>query len=609
MQTFTPQACTLHLSGMIYAQFPATIHKIEQRAGAEAGSATVSWPQKYASAQSTRFGDRAFITIGGEVVFRGNVAATPIVVAPDDDQVSLDLVDDKWLMSRNMIGQYGIGTLSADAGFTDVGYEVIFNRDGRPDKNSSSLDFNLGSAAVYWSLKNMLEFIFARYIDSDVATLNLSRLGSAYDAKPTQVNLIGQTALQAVDAIAELAGESWGLIPTRSASEFAPIRPGGWGKRRTVSLFQPNGGGSVVVAGNYHAASIDVQQGIQNARDRRQVLAGPTIKERGHANYGANPLLVRDTAFTHLEYATRFKVDVSQYQANGLGRNLSAGAKPKPWLSRLVTRMNDSATGYFTAAGMASVPARVETAERAEIPVWVSADQNTANAQLVTAGKMIDTENGMLYFKGQLTTIDPDNPDAKNQLIIEDWSAAGVWMTVATVLETFDKATSESSTEYLPKPFCTMTRKSELQQEVRELIWLPNPTTGAHTAFAPTEEIYVDIQPRLAEILAAQQALAPGIETQMDLQFDFIPIFNLGDLIALSGRDLGQTGNEVVTSVSYDVHEDYRTHVSATNIAAGAGSGSRPSRRLLDSTNPLGRIKFLDLAKLAPGFAKRRAAL
>ena len=46
------------------------------------------------------------------------------------------------------------------------------------------------------------------------------------------------------------------------------------------------------------------------------------------------------------------------------------------------------------------------------------------------------------------------------------------------------------------------------------------------------------------------------------------------------------------------MHEDYRTHVGATNIAAGAGAMKATRRK-----SP-GKLKFIDLGKLAPNRGK-----
>jgi hypothetical protein len=560
--------CKLHLTGISYAGHPAKIHGVSVKAGAAVGEATVSWPQKYAENQNARFGTRAYITIGNEVVFRGCILSVNAGANGKDDVTELSLYDDKWLMARNIIGQIGIFSISATAGFQDVGFDIVFNRDGKPDKDPSKLDFNLGSTAVLWTLKNIMQFIFQYYIDADVATLNLTRLSASYDKRISNVNLLGHTALQAVDAIAEMAGESWGLYPKSSASEFVPVRPGGYGPRRTISVPRPKSGGSS--GSGLTASGFNAPGSIVNARDNYQVHSGNIIRESVYSSTGTDPLLKRDASYLSPVFTARYKVDVTKYAVNNVGVNLQAGAQPKKWLTRLVTRLNEAGSAYLTAAQIATDPT-LEAQPGIPPCIWISSTGQAGDARFVMDGYRLDCRKGTLELRRSISVRKVGIVNETESLSITDWSAAGIWLTVATVLETFDYVKSETSEGYLPKAYTLVARKSDLNPEQRYQTVVPDLTTGVKTSLAATLEKYVDVTTRMNETLAALKKQATSNESSLALEIEDLTPVNIGDLVVLSGRALGQAGNEVVISVTWDV-PGITTNIQATNQIAGVAA-------------------------------------
>lgn len=594
MQIFNPAECKVHISGMLFSAFPATIHFLEHCSGAEPGTAVISWPQKYATPQMTKFGDGMYITLGGEIVFRGIIAGVPITIDSNTDIVELHCVDDKWLMSRNIIGQIGIGTVAGGAGFPDVGYDVVFNRDGRPDKDPSKDDFNLGSTAVFWSFKSMLSFIFTNYVDTTVATLATARLGAAYARKALNVNLVGQTAAQAIDTIVEKAGESWGLMPTAKVSEFVPMRPGGWGHKQAVTLNSPKGRQTIVGAGIRHASSVQINANIQSVRDQVQVVSGNEVRECTISSAAAlaspTPLLVKDASFVSPDFIVRYSVNVLAYAANDLGCNLSAGARPKPWLPSLNTRLNAAGNDYLTAAQLAATPG-LQVNERARIAIWVATDGNVNHAKLITRGAYVDHAKATISLPAKVGVFDATASDKTVALDISGSLATlAIWVTCATVLETFEQSVTAIANTYLPKPFTQLVRKDDIIPETRQDCSLPDLTTGEMTVTVGIEdglEKYLDIAAQLTEIRDSVALLAPKVANDLTIGFDFIPILFIGDLLEINGRDIGQSGQEVVTNVTYDVHAAYHTTVKATDVVAGAG-GAKPERRSVGIN--LGRI-------------------
>lgn len=576
---FSPPTAEVTFAGLVFAHYPkyaATIRELNLFAGDAIGSAILAYPTEYARDASPEMGRAVTVRMGGKVVFRGVLGYAPFEIDTGADEVELVLFDDKWEMRANRIGQPGIGTRPTTPaedvgrdGFADVGFEIIFNRDGMPNKDPAILDFNTGSTAVYWTVGTALQFVFAYYIATDVARLDAAVLSTAYARTPSHVNLVGQDALQAVQSLVDLTGESWGLVPQSGYSAFQPVRPGA-GTQRTVRLFPPTGKAAATSAGIYHADVCHVGTSVKDLADVYQAVSAPAVKEHTYSSAGSDPLLARDATFADREYVARFKVDVTKYSAHNLGGNLSSGSKPKAWLDYLLTRYKADNSAYLTAAEIAATPALLR-AERVKKPLcWIATDGVEANARLVVGGMRMDRENGFLDFQGTVDLM-PDSGTEPEEVTVSDWSVAALWLTVATVLEVPEYSETDADSKYLPRPFYQVIPKPDLVPERRQLAWLPTiggSNNDVDVAADPDEETYVDVTARLEEAVASALAAAPGIETPLSLEFPFIPPFDIGDRIEIAGRDVGQTGDEVVTRIKYGKHGVEKTFIDATNVTA-----------------------------------------
>lgn len=570
-----PPSITLHLSSVAVTVPPilATIRTVEQFAGAAIGSAAISYEAHRASDVTRNIGDRARISAGGDTIFSGAIGHAPLAVGQGEDDVELILFDDKWLINSRVIGQIGIGTQGDPVGllgFKDVGFDLIFNKDGGPNKDPATLDFNTGSTAVQWTLTDILNLIFSKYISPTIATLNLAEINrAAWLRKPTHLNLTGNRVLQALDAVTELAGESWTLQPGPVVSTFKSVRAGA-GTIRTARVFSPYGGASVLAAGESHAGDIKVALSIENCRDKWQAVSSPILLESVYSK--ANELLARQTTFKDPEYAARFAVDVTKYSANGLGNDLSVGSKPKAWKKDLVSRMKTDGSGYLEKADLDANPA-LATNQTIEIPVWISATGNVAGMKLVSGGIRIDTENGTVDFEKSVQVAGDTFGAAPTSLAITDWATAGVWITVATVLREVQTAITTDDDLYLSEPSVEVIPKTDLVPERRYKSLLPslagtNPNTYL-TIAADAEEKYIDVTDRLQDVVDSARSTSQEIETPIDVVMEMFPIWQIGDQLRISGRNLGQTGNEVIVSLRYELHGSYKTIVHATNLVKG----------------------------------------
>lgn len=573
--TFRPLQATLDLDTPPYDGFTgmATIQKVEQYAGSAMGVAVVNYASSRVADATRVIGSKAIIKVGSTIIFRGNVAHSPFQVDDSTDEVQLVLVDDKWLMAANRIGQYKIGNEGTPAGvegFSEVGFEVIFNKDGMPNKDPDpdKLMFNCGPDAIFWTLGDVMLFIFSYYIDTTVARIAYDDVDTdAYKRQPSNLNLIGQTALQAVDAVAQLAGESWGLIPTSEYSRFRTIRAGS-GTVRTAPLFRPMAKAQVTAAGENYPSDVHVALTVENSRDMYQVFSANVVKETVYTSVGDNALLHLNSSFLDKEYAARFEVDVTQYAANHLGRNLKESAPlPKPWLSELLTRLNEAGTDYISAGDIVSDPGLLKN-KRVKIPIWIATDGTAAHAKLCVGKYRIDVKHGYIDFEAA-PEIMADQGTNRQPLQVTDWTAVGIWMTVATVLE-MPEIKESTGTGYLPCKMYDMIVRPDLVPERRQKSWLPDLTdSSAHKIVekaASAEEKYVDVGSIMTEIAASALAQTPSLETPIDLTLPFFPIWQVGDRIQITGRSTGASGNEVIIGITYSVHENFQTKVQASNV-------------------------------------------
>jgi hypothetical protein len=574
-KVFVPQAATAIFAGGVTTTV-CTIEKLEQFAGDAIGSAIIRYPATNANNTVRRMGDSARIAIGGQTVFRGCVGHAPFEVSVDQDEVQLVLFDDKWRMGARKIGQQGIGTTGpeeARTGFTDVGYDTVFNRDGKPDKKvgdtDDDLDFSLASTAVYWTLRDVLKWVFKFYVRGDTAILPPAQVAhAAWDRKPSNLNLYGMSPVAAAQTLAQLAGESWALLPQAGYSTYRSVRPGS-GTIRPLRLFAPTSRGNMAGVTEATVSDINAALSIQACRDKFLASSSEVVLERVYSR--SNGMLLAPITSPVPGYAKRYRVDVTKYADNGLGPNRLAGSRPKVWRKQLVTRLalGETDMHYATAAEVAATPS-LEAAESAEIPVWISVDGTVGGMKLLAGGYRIDVENSTLDIHEKLEVFADGDRTKKTELNGINWTVAGIWMTVATVLDGAEIAASADAALYLAEPVVEAVKRSDLVPERRYHSVLPKLTGDdphAYDSFAVgAEEKYVDITARLNDALAAMADSSPEVESPITATLPLFPVWQLGDRVEIQGRPHGASGREVITRIAYSVYEDFTTQIEATNV-------------------------------------------
>lgn len=569
---FVAPKCKAYFDAAMFNFFPNewAILEAHSYAGEAIGSAVISAPAHYAQDADPDLGRTVRLKFDGQWIFRGLVIEGDFQIGPDEDQLVLTCVDDKWRLQHRTIGQMGIGTQGSPTGadgFADVGFDTTFNKDGKPNKNPGSLDFSLGSTAVYWTLEDILEWIFQYYVELTWATLDTDDLSAAYEREPSHLALGGQTVLQAIDTVAQLAGQSWGLRAGANYSTFVPVAPGS-GSVRAVRLAKPRMRGRANDATIYHASSCRISKTIRNAFDTYQAVSAPIVKETTYTTSGVDPLLVLRAGWSDGDWVTRYDVDVEAYAAHELGADRTAGAAPKPWLPHLLTRRKSDSQAYITAAEIAATPALRHAEQIGEPIVWLATDGVAANARRVTGGMRIDLDHGTVDFKAEVELLD-DTEDASAKEEISDWATVDIWLTVATVLETPESVETSAGNQYLHEPAYFIIAKSDLVPERRQDVWLPDLAAGNNdvtTASAGSEEEYVSVTDQLQDAIDSAIASTPAVETQMDADMPFAPVYRIGERIEVLGRESNATGDEVVVESSFQIYEKFESRIRATNV-------------------------------------------
>ena len=585
-----PPQVTLTFDGApVISATAARLTSLRLQANGAPGMATVAWSAALAQGISADMGRAVSIALGAQVLLRGVIAEGPVRISTSEDTAQAAIVCDKWRMAARIIGEAGTGTLPAEGedqgreGFSDVGFDIVCNPDGRPNRKPDTLDFSTGSDAVYWTLADCLRLVFEHYVDPELAVLpeSLEHLGATWAHEPTGLDLAGMAVPQALDAICEQAGAGWTLSygAINTPSLWAVVHPT-LGTERTVSLFEPKDGKSAKQAGEYHATEISPMLSILHARDDVHMFSAPAVVELTYDNIN-EPHLLQGAWIEDKEYRVRYYTNVLAYQARGLGRNLSAGSPPKPWLQRLVTRQDPATGAYLTAAEIAADPALRNLPTLEQPFVWIALDKDADPIlwRRVAGGYRIDFENATIDFRTEIEIYTADGETETITIGESTWPQVGVELTVATITGEPAIARTAAESLYLPQRRSVREDRSDLVPEKRFKSVLPDPNSpDPNAAFIwahETEETYVDVSSQLSQALAAALAAESAPELRIRASFAFVPPFAIGERMSFSGRlDLGLS-TVVIDAIDYQFADGVASYLTCQGTTSARSLGER----------------------------------
>lgn len=582
MSTWRPPSVSIHLPGRVIRALDAdpVLEEICLYANAAVGSAVLAFPGVHARSAMPAMGERAHLEIGGEIVFRGVVGQCPYTVDEQTDEVRLVLICDKWRLRGVTVGQQGIGTWDTGAGeehigetgFTAVGYDLVFNPAGVPNKHESVLDFDTSSNAVPWTLKDVLELLFEHYAPAGIELPeDLAELDIEYDTEPVSLELAGMDLLAAIDHVAGLAGTGWTLDPRGTDASVLRVfkamqLPSG--EARVARLFAPGGGARADQAGEMSPSSITVGPSIVEWRGTVQAVSANAVVEHTYSTLGEHPLLVHSHPGSS-RFAARLAVDVTEYAEHGLGAALPPGSAPKAWMPELVTRANAAGSGYLTDLDMADPVNR----GRAPLPaplLYVALPEDPESAVLVMGGYELDLDACTIDLEPALVLATAD-PVENRKVEPEDFEACHFSLTVATRIEERESHVLEAYVQ-LDDPVTEVIRVPVTPAR-RGLVRLPDLASSNRNAAVIIDQSespdYVSHVIELASIATRAIATAMIVERPVSLMFPLFPRLHIGDIIQLSGRETPtESSGAMVTEIVYRVAESYETRVRATNLPA-----------------------------------------
>lgn len=569
MKIFRPPQVVIKLQGRSHKKAVAQgeLLSYDKLPGEAIGTAIVQYTPETADDFDPEMGKLADIYVGGDKVFAGYVVDAPATVGSEQDVSQLVIADVKGLLRGRFVGAEEVSEREDGAGFDQVGFEIVFNREGFGDKDPDALKWSGGSTAVAWTCANILQWLFTHYVPAAIGTLAAAPTGAGWLREPAYLTLSGMTVLAAIDTVAQLAGEGWDLHPVATATEYARIAAG-VGTEKTVRLFQPGRGADASDAGVWHATGVEIRPSVQGAFDRFEAQSGAGVIETMFGTSAAyNASLVKQAATTDVKYVARYAIDVTKYALRKAGLALAAGSRPKPLMPWLVTRV--------TAAGAVSDPPYAAAAERFKGPiVWIVPDATVEGTKplQVEDGYKLDLDWSTIEFEPKIKVVGSADGE-KDELTIADWSKAGVYLTAAVRIETRQVSFEEADVA-LPIEQVALVSRPDLAPEWRWKSAIPADEVAGFLLLSneADPELCVETRDKLLAAAESAAANAPAYQRNGELRFATVPAIFPGDRVLIRGRTLPTgTASLSVTDVRMScvdgVPDEVRVAISNAPVA------------------------------------------
>ena len=536
------------VSGLSSSLGEPEIQQLHIPYGSAYGSCTIAFPEMRGTGISV---DRSEVSVAvnGSTVFRGTAVVRRGSVGEGRDIPSIGLRDVRWLLAGTKVGQHGIGDLDEElGGFATVGYQLLFNPNGIGNKAPDDLAFTADATAVKWTLSEMLEFVLTWYADE---LLSLpSSFSSAWEEEADHVFLFLQSVPDAIDTLCALAGESWGVDYSTEPPKMVLLNstPSG-----SVSLVLPERTSSVSTATDSHILSLEYVDSVENSCDSVEVHTARERIETTHSNEEAwsSGMVLEGFKCAEKGYVYGFKPDVTAYEAAALGKNLTEGSRPKRWLRYLCSQVSDT-------SWLSALDSEIESGRGAlpEQCLWLKSGADGAVPRRIVGGFSIRFDRCELLFAEQIELANGGGA----RISAESW-ASGYWtvyFTVATEMEFNQGVVSVTGSQHVSAgTLKEAIYRSDMVPMYRINAMLPDLTTEDEddtiTAGNGAMEAYVDLDDRLLELGKRYRIARGAVEYSADIRTLGLPAVKLGNGISISGASVDFSGNEVVTSIDYDL--------------------------------------------------------
>lgn len=520
-------------------------------------------------------------------IFAGTIVEDDGMFARGSQDFACLALDMRHELNSKIIGQYGIGLVTTYGGWPGIGFDVIFNRDGKPNRSASPsvlpvstglYAFDTTDAAQYWTFANILTFLFYWFVDADVMRLDQSLLLGPYAENAPEIDLRNVPAGRAIDAVTRVMGGTW--FPYYDALYAGPVAPANYaptyfplhamlGPSNTRTLFVDDGK-NLYEPTDYACDGIGIRHRAADSYDRLEIMSAPARVEATYSDTGTSPLLTKVSSGSELPDSDicYYDVDVTKYLANGLGQNLDAGSRPKKWNGMLCTRLDSS--GYITGP-------LTEADEGTDIPatecVQISLDSGST-WQRVRSGVKLDLDKMRVHVGRKCSAYGSIKAAPPMTLPITEATPIRLKLTITTILEYPIVSETDNASWYLSRPRTRRILRRDfvplyrINSEVPDLT-SSNPNTFTMLASGSTVTAYRDPTSDMEAFRDRIFAARNELEVDFNCTLPTAPEIQLGDAVTTWPLSLWTTTQPVrVMRLDFDP-DSIDIKIQATNNIDG----------------------------------------
>lgn len=559
------------------APVTAYVRRISLGMGAAPGECELYFPSTPVGIHSWAQGIKVAAFRDTECIFSGVVVDNSEHIGSSTNEVTLSCLDVRHEMAAIQIGQYGIGPIATSGGWPQVGYDLVFNADNKPNRSvnvdsTGKYTFSTKIGAQYWTPRDIVDFMFYWYVSSTICQfLPGTYWDGVLSQRTPELNLSHCDVPTAISRVMACVGGSWAVnfvgVPGGTAAAMIPIVEGidpYWS--HVIHIDSVN---SSTTPSEWTTDSLNLRNSVRNSWDRIEVLSAPAAVESALHDGTTNPPLVKVSTGKELppNCICYYAVDVTKYTANNLGSDLLTGDAPKKWRHSLLTRKNSS--GYVAALTDIRTGDDFPCSEA----IWLSEDSG-ATWKRVKSGVHIDFEKMRLYVHRSGQYYGTAVGDMALSWDITSSTGVRILFTVATELELPRLYVATVPSPYLPVRRTVRVIRREFNQHLRYKSYLPdlastNPNTYTIMA-ASTLEDYDSPDADLKRIADQLLTMRQTMECNVSLSLPFFPKLTIGDSITFAPLNLVSAGGTMrVTSIEYDCRA-LEVSITANNNIVGA---------------------------------------
>lgn len=373
--------------------YTAQLESYANPLGAEPGEAVVFLADLHAEdvAVTTLQGKTAVLTIDGVTVLDGDVFR--VIKQLQDRSIRVVIKDKRWRINATYVGYDKLETLDGDGlptttnGLKVLGADVIFNRDGKPNKDIDTgiylappiaPDFVYNRADVaempdcgvddreYWTYGDIIDWLWSNYVtpQTGIAKPTIHSTGGL-NRKAGQIDVAYTPVAEAISMVLSQTNASWWLHPDGTAYIVTKDNP-----ITSLALNFGNPDNPAADCSGYdltHPSQFTLEHSIEESVAQVDVVGGNQIRQikpvqtdfiaapagggrsivlspgfldgkslSGYLPWSNCETSYESSTFTQHTRRKKYTFDHSKYQAHRAGRNIRQRDLAKPMLGNLL---------------------------------------------------------------------------------------------------------------------------------------------------------------------------------------------------------------------------------------------------------------------------------